>query len=256
MKILGINTATNRTAVALIDIPGKSSPELRKQFAKKKTNVLFTKSWDSNRDEAEKVMPAIAAALKKGRPDLIFVVRGPGAFTGLRIGVTIANTLAFILKVPITAVSTHDYLRERMPAAKRGKTAQLLRAGGEFAAVLLPGNKKPQRIAKSALAEFFQKKKGIKFLIGDMGKEERKLYPVPEKVIWIPENRLAEFPDVMTVFAQKKIRKQKTVRPVYMLPPRITKSKKPVFITTPGVGQRRAPGPQMRWPAGGREKII
>lgn len=37
---------------------------------------------------------------------LIAVARGPGSFTGLRIGMSVAKTLAYVLKVPIVGVDT------------------------------------------------------------------------------------------------------------------------------------------------------
>lgn len=66
-------------------------------------------SWNGNYDETKKLLPAIESVLKKARIgfediDRIVVARGPGAFTGLRIGVTVANTLAMALKKPLFTV--------------------------------------------------------------------------------------------------------------------------------------------------------
>ena len=49
----------------------------------------------------------------------IFVSSGPGSFTGLRIGVTCAKTLAFALNIPVLAVPTLRVLAENAPAEAR-----------------------------------------------------------------------------------------------------------------------------------------
>ncbi len=40
----------------------------------------------------------------------VFIVTGPGSFTSSRVSTTIANTLAFALSIPVTAVENPDHL--------------------------------------------------------------------------------------------------------------------------------------------------
>ena len=56
------------------------------------------------------LLPKIDELLKKANlkindVDRIYVVNGPGSFTGIRCGVTVAKTLAFLLNIEITAIS-------------------------------------------------------------------------------------------------------------------------------------------------------
>lgn len=56
--------------------------------------------------KSQRLLPLIAETLKELRlspTDIteIKVVTGPGSFTGLRVGVTIANTLGWILDIPV-----------------------------------------------------------------------------------------------------------------------------------------------------------
>lgn len=63
-------------------------------------------SKELGRAMAENMLDEIEALLKSqdlGWSDLsgIVVFKGPGSFTGLRIGVTVANTIAYAQKIPI-----------------------------------------------------------------------------------------------------------------------------------------------------------
>ena len=55
-------------------------------------------------DRISKMLDSIS--LRPKDIDKIIVVNGPGSFTGIRIGVTIAKTLAYSLNIPITTISS------------------------------------------------------------------------------------------------------------------------------------------------------
>ncbi|RFU63134.1 tRNA (adenosine(37)-N6)-threonylcarbamoyltransferase complex dimerization subunit type 1 TsaB [Peribacillus glennii] len=62
-----------------------------------------------------RVMPAIERLvgdcdLKTADLKKIVVARGPGSYTGVRIGVTIAKTLAWTLNIPLAGVSSLEFL--------------------------------------------------------------------------------------------------------------------------------------------------
>lgn len=65
-------------------------------------------------NSSESIISTIDKALKKsktGLPDLeaVFVIKGPGSFTGLRVGLTVANQFAHQLKIPIIGFLTDEW---------------------------------------------------------------------------------------------------------------------------------------------------
>lgn len=61
----------------------------------------------------EKLLPAIdwllaENAVERGAVDLFAVTRGPGSFTGVRIGLATMQGLAMALRKPVCAMSTHE----------------------------------------------------------------------------------------------------------------------------------------------------
>ena len=64
--------------------------------------------------ESEKLLPMVDKVLKKSKVNLkdlkkILVIAGPGSFTSLRIGIAVANTLAFSLKIPVVSFKTDEF---------------------------------------------------------------------------------------------------------------------------------------------------
>ena len=65
----------------------------------------------NNNDTSSKVMRIIKEAVPNIKDiDKIFVVNGPGSFTGIRVGVTIAKTIGFCLNIPIIKLSELELL--------------------------------------------------------------------------------------------------------------------------------------------------
>ena len=57
------------------------------------------------RRHVETIMPVIEKALKRDRPDLIAVTRGPGLITSLQVGLQTARALAYVWNVPLIGVN-------------------------------------------------------------------------------------------------------------------------------------------------------
>ncbi|PCI56162.1 MAG: tRNA (adenosine(37)-N6)-threonylcarbamoyltransferase complex dimerization subunit type 1 TsaB [Alphaproteobacteria bacterium] len=81
---------------------------------------------EMSRGQAEHLMPMIDAVLDDAgiaynEIDLIAVTKGPGAFTGMRIGLATAKSLAMALEIPVIGVCTfravlQTYLRDKVTA--------------------------------------------------------------------------------------------------------------------------------------------
>lgn len=70
---------------------------------------LIKKTFNSKFRESEKLLPEIDNLLKKTRCQLadltgLIVVNGPGGFSSLRLGISVANALSYALKIPATGV--------------------------------------------------------------------------------------------------------------------------------------------------------
>lgn len=212
MKTLAINTALPLTEVAFIE----------------DEEAVLHESWPSNFDEAEKMLPIIKKILAKETPDQIFVVTGPGAFTGLRVGVTIANTLAFTHEAPILSVSTFDYLQNKIPEKHKDSCAIMMRAGSGVA-IWLPGSQEVHRMKKDEISDFLAHHKKITHVVSDVRDEARENYPLPTSVKWLDLSKLRLMPEAVQEILTEDHPHHKLVKPYYLAPPHITKSKKQVF---------------------------
>ena len=104
MKYLFIDSATSNLVVALIidnDI-----------------KYIYNKKVD--KDMSSEIIPVINETLNKTntKPNQItkiFAVNGPGSFTGIRVGLTVAKTMAWALKIPVVPISSLEVIASGTP---------------------------------------------------------------------------------------------------------------------------------------------
>lgn len=136
--LLAIDTATTRVVIAV------GSP-----FG----DLMGTTAWVAGYRHGETLLPTLAAFLAErglGRGDLagIVVGTGPGAFTGLRVGLATAKGLAHAVRIPLTGVSTAEALLDAAGDATHvilfpaGPSDRVIVRRGE-APRLLPGGTEP-----------------------------------------------------------------------------------------------------------------
>lgn len=94
LKILAVDTATEACSAALLV-----------------GDTLFSRWEEAPRDHTRKILPMVQAVLDDAGIslsdlDAIAFGRGPGSFTGVRIGISVAQGLAFGVGVPLIGIST------------------------------------------------------------------------------------------------------------------------------------------------------
>lgn len=68
-------------------------------------NIYLHKRIDKSMNNNSLLVPSIMECISNIKLNDIIVVNGPGSFTGVRTGVTVAKTLSYLLNIPIKTVS-------------------------------------------------------------------------------------------------------------------------------------------------------
>lgn len=218
--LLAINTCLRRVEVVLID------------DAQDIPMVVGERSELSNRDHAEKIFEFLDELLKKsnGRgvntegndekiiPDKVLVVRGPGPFTSIRVGVVTANTIAYASRADLYGVTLHDIY------AVEEQDYPLFVSGGKSELFEMKGREEFQ---KHDAEEYINQVNGEFFadfahnhmdLLHKLGKED------------LLQKRKLSFGQAVKKIIEQKLytvgEVSQGLKPLYLKPPNISKSNK------------------------------
>jgi tRNA threonylcarbamoyladenosine biosynthesis protein TsaB len=122
--LLAIDTSTSRAGIAVYD-----------------GDVLAESVWQAGRDHGRLLMPAIDETLHRldRRPAELTAVaaaRGPGSYTGLRVGLAVATGLAVALGIPAYGVGSLEVLAAGLPSLGYPVRAVLAAGRGRYATAL------------------------------------------------------------------------------------------------------------------------
>jgi tRNA threonylcarbamoyl adenosine modification protein YeaZ len=137
--IIAIETASTDPSVALAEDDG---------------STIATDAWSSARRQEHELLPRLLALVDQSGRDIanasaIAVGIGPGSFTGLRVGMSVAKGLAYALQRPIVGIPSLSAWLEARPTAE----AALVRAGASEAYLLLRGSHEPVVVPRDGLPE-------------------------------------------------------------------------------------------------------
>jgi tRNA threonylcarbamoyladenosine biosynthesis protein TsaB len=95
------------------------------------TKLIGHASWEAHRQLAETIHAQLRELLTKQKKtwsdvEGVIIYKGPGSFTGLRIGMSVANALASSLKVPIVSMTGADWQEHSIREIMNGKNEKIV----------------------------------------------------------------------------------------------------------------------------------
>ncbi len=89
--------------------------------------ALAQQRWQAHRKLAETLHVKINEVLAEASNNIadiegVVVYKGPGSFTGLRIGVSVANALAYSLAVPVIGTNGENWIEKGIGSLQLGES--------------------------------------------------------------------------------------------------------------------------------------
>lgn len=92
---------------------------------------LHSHKWLAERRLAKELLGVLIEQLARVKADFsdltgIVVYKGPGSFTGLRIGITTANTIAYTRQIPIVGTSGGNWQADGLQRLAKGESDKIV----------------------------------------------------------------------------------------------------------------------------------
>ena len=94
-------------------------------------NLVAKEVWEAHRELADTLLNKIREILennnlKNENVTGIIMHTGEGSFTGLRIGTTVANAMAYSLNIPMVSSEGNDWIKTGLESLKTAKVGELV----------------------------------------------------------------------------------------------------------------------------------
>ncbi|MDO4493398.1 MAG: tRNA (adenosine(37)-N6)-threonylcarbamoyltransferase complex dimerization subunit type 1 TsaB [Clostridia bacterium] len=184
--------------------------------------VVAEKTGDSKRKHAETIVPLVDELLRENGLtakdiDLFAADIGPGSFTGIRIGVSVANALAYAAGKRIVGVGALETLAEPLRAEGKPVLAMIDARNGNAYAACYAGEETLLEPCAEAVTEILSRVPENALRVGDT--------PV-DGVLPKEELRLPKAACVAAIAARRAETAVAAVTPVYLRPSQAERMKK------------------------------
>ncbi|UCE00443.1 MAG: tRNA (adenosine(37)-N6)-threonylcarbamoyltransferase complex dimerization subunit type 1 TsaB [Chloroflexota bacterium] len=167
--LIAIDTSTRQMGVALFD----------------GVQILSEMTWQSQQYHTVELAPTVAALMERAEIsmselDVVAVALGPGSFTGLRIGISLAKGMALAGRLAIVGIPTLDILAAAQPIDKIPMAAVLQAGRGRLAVGWYKNSsgkwKSDHKVQVFTPQDLSEQIKSPTYVVGELSEEERRLF--------------------------------------------------------------------------------
>jgi tRNA threonylcarbamoyladenosine biosynthesis protein TsaB len=191
-------------------------------------------TWRCRRNHSVELLPTVERLLLQAHADksdlgAVFVCTGPGGYTGLRVGISVAKGLAYAAKLPMAGVGRLEldaYPHAAFPGAVlavhnagRGELAWAMYRGEPWREVMAPRLSKPEELLSHV--------ENHTLIVGEADEALREMMAEEsERVVFAPESASVRRAGTLAALGYERLvrgdgQDAALIAPVYLRPPAI-----------------------------------